>query len=294
VIELWQDEPTRRGTVHHNVHHDLRDYDSLHVGLWAEGLCARLRSLSGVATVAKLLGKPYSVAWAADKEVCKAGLDNLLIGDWRCEPHPPEGSLDVNGVIPQCADGQEYYPLVETFLSRDEFIKLMVSIRKSWRPVAGIQARIDELQDKHGPAEGMIGLHIRRTDMEPWLKKDGFYVPNWAWAHLGRSRARKYGKKVYVATCCGTAHSNMRSRLGKRLFVSNGANFDQTVEGDHRQTSVAAALVDVYMLAGCYKLYGTPRSSFTRYAGSLMDDDRFRFVRSITAARRAKTCRGSR
>lgn len=262
---------------------DWADYDSVHVRFGPGGMCARLHCLSGVAAVAEVVGKPFTVHWEL-RPACPIPIDNLFVGTWQsAEESSPDGFC-AHKHIPQHAEGRKYHKLVRDLVPRETFISKMLTIRRSWHPVPGIQARIEELEDLYGPTSEMLGLHIRRTDMVPFMKRDRYHVPDWAWAHLASTRLKKHGlKKVYVATCCGKTHASMRHRLGD-VFVSNEAKFDQSVRGPNRQTSVAAAVVDMYMLAKCSRVYATPRSSLSRYVSSLMDRSvqTFSFVKSTT------------
>ena len=82
----------------------------------------------------------------------------------------------------------------------------------------------------------------------------------------------------------------MRNKLGSAC-VHSGAKYTIT-EGDRRQTDLAAAVLDMYTLSKCFKVYATPRSSFGSYVASLMPNTVQRF-RLLSKEDRDPTCRGT-
>ena len=136
---------------------------------------------------------------------------------------------------------------------------------KLLEPVDKIRDRISIINLRRGPYAAM---HVRRTDLpKEWFatnEKDEDFV-EWA---------KSQPHPVYVATDNGTTQRNLDAWLGGHCFFNRPIRI-HTAEDQHyqRNTSLADAVVDLYMCAGSVAFKGCVGSSFSTAVTHLRDQD---------------------
>jgi len=128
------------------------------------------------------------------------------------------------------------------------------------KPVVDVRERIER-------AQGLLGgpydaMHMRRTDHIDYARSTGGFTGDEDFRHFAASTDRP----VYLATDNGRTQRRMLDWIGPRLHVPS--LIDSEVEHDaggcgRRFTTLADAVVDLYVCAGAVDFMGSGASSFT-------------------------------
>lgn len=127
------------------------------------------------------------------------------------------------------------------------------------RPRAEIQSRIDALKASMGTYDAM---HMRRTDHVENARKSGRYTPTEDFTKFAMS----CDGPLYLATDNGRTQRDMAEILGSRLVI--GTHISDLGDGHNggdgiRHTTLADAVVDVWVCAGARKFMPSGESSFS-------------------------------
>jgi hypothetical protein len=238
-------------------------YKTLFLSLEREdGLCSRLRSLSGAMVMAQVVGKPFEFSWRPSSS-CNDRIDRLFEGDWPVVFSQPGGSFRLNGIVPLYPRAQHYHGPVKDLISADDFRLKVNELQRSWQPIDIVRNRLHLVERRFGPLANMAGFHIRRTDMELRRKK-GTTLDEWV-ERVAKVQHITKIEQVYVATCCGEVHQHLRRVYGDKIAFGV-EHFDRSAPGDFRQTGMQDALVDLYALAKTATSLGNDTSCFFQHA----------------------------
>ena len=247
------------------------------------GLCDRLRGLACGLAWAGARGMQLKYAWPPNR-TCPAFYDALFeqpVGicfDPSGPERAPEGAFRLTmeaNLMPK----RFWAHLMEDGLTTDPFsdVEAFVSAwRKevrSFRPVASIQSQIDDcLSSVDG--RPLIGIHLRRTDVVTHKSKPEITASNVAlhdqiMLQEVRNHARRSPDAVFfLASDDRRLFQTWASTLDSESipFISHDS---KTWTGAFRQTPVADAVVDLWMLGHCEVVLGTVRSGFLLIARTL-------------------------
>ena len=111
--------------------------------------------------------------------------------------------------------------------------------------------------------ERTIGVHIRRTDN----KKAKKHSPTSLFiANMEQEIAASDDTTFFLATDSPEVEDELRGIFGERIITHNKRSRDR-----NDPDAIKDALVDLYCLAGCRRIYGSFWSSFTETAAAIND-----------------------
>lgn len=140
------------------------------------------------------------------------------------------------------------------YLGSDENVVL----NKIFKPVPEIQSKIDYVKGKI--SGNTVGVHIRRTDNG----KSIMYSPTVSFIReMDRELDNNAQTTFYLATDSEEEKQMLKKRYGSRLVVYDGLLERSSVEG------IQDAVVDLYSLSSCRKVFGSYYSSFSDIAAVL-------------------------
>ncbi len=205
------------------------------------GICHRMRALLGWRHRAGRKGLPVRFVWMKDHHT-PADYGELF------EPLP--------GVVWKTPE------LEDLLLAPAEGSPFRRIVGPLWEEVRPVREIREEVARQLGRMDSLFSaMHIRRTDLVPTLMRSGKLV-----------RAEEYdrwieeqGGDIWLATDNTVTQERFARRWGKHLFHGGAMEFP----GAHRQTSIARAVVDLYVCAAAREFKGTPLSSFTATVGHL-------------------------
>ena len=209
------------------------------------GLCNRLRAVLSYAQVAAAEGRQLLVVWRADAE-CNGHFDSCFapLAGVRFTTRAP--AWDPSPELASCC-----HPNVGAANEIASFARLV--------PIAVIAATVAE----HVRALGaFVSVHIRRTDLiahhgavfaASVQTTDALFA-----AFLDRYAAHN----VHIASCCALTRGRFRALYSARL-ADGVPTIAHDVSGPLRQTSLADAVVDMYVCAAAEHFLGSRGSSFS-------------------------------
>lgn len=232
------------------------------------GLCNRLRSLTAARYVCERLEYGLALDWRGD-QFCPGSFTELFkIPDWLTlgDPGNDDDTLHFNGSW-GAATSEEWR---KKFLSSETWEEMEAGSRR-WalqlQPVPEIQHHICVAKRDWPPSAGnpMAGVHVRRTDHQ---------------------RPTSAGKSVFTSSLpsdVALIHRLDREPENVHFFVAAdnpaslytlNAMYHGRVHQHHkqfhreklRQTSMADAVIDLYLLAETTQIIGSFHSSYSGYA----------------------------
>ncbi|MGI6224534.1 MAG: hypothetical protein ACOYJG_13190 [Prevotella sp.] len=121
-----------------------------------------------------------------------------------------------------------------------------------FHPIEALRKRISERLKACGP--DVVGVHIRRTDNMRSVKES----PTEAFIELMRKEPET--TKFYLATDDESEKSRLKAEFPGRIITQSEKAERGSVNG------MQDALVEMYTLAGCRKIYGSCNSTFSETA----------------------------
>jgi hypothetical protein len=127
-----------------------------------------------------------------------------------------------------------------------------------FKPVKQLQDQIDNVTSNF--SEGIVGVHIRRTDHAIAIVESPLTLFIDA-----LKKEVEYNSRVtfFLATDCFDTQRLMQQTFGERMIVNSKVKNRDSVDG------VREAVVDLYCLAGTSKIIGSYWSSFSETASQL-------------------------
>lgn len=237
------------------------------------GLCNRLRAMNGAYWFARHVGCRLNVFWRVDdsmntrfSELFEVPEDMSLI-EMKPESYFSRGLFSwLNPFACRVNDRERFVRRVVAargwgpwaLTEYAEFYKDEFSSYGWLRPVAALQKQIDEFRLKLG--DNPIGIHIRRTDNEMSIK----YSPLILFEEKIREElAKNPRQKFFLATDDVPTKSRLLDLFGDSLLTR------QDIAVREAENGVRDAVIDLMLLAGCLKLYGSYYSSFSEVAAAI-------------------------
>lgn len=285
-MAVWSADTSTKNTAEH-MRSWLRRFRSLPSVFWNSdegqyGLCDRLRGLACGLAWADGLHRHLHYGWRPN-ELCPAEFEALF------EP-PPRASILAELKNEQGSDviylsmaanplpHQFWHQLLvhglptRGFGSEDEFHEAWRRHLRLLRPVAGIRRSINECRDLAG-RRPLIGIHIRRTDVVESVGKPEIHEGNLEdhdrilLAKVRTLAANRRDACFYLAADSQVSFRRWAGMLASECipFVSH----EKEWRPEFRQTKIADAVVDLWMLGVCQEVLGTVNSGFLVIAAAM-------------------------
>ncbi len=260
-----------------------KEYKAITVDSCTSGLCNRLRALSSFGAMSEVLGIPLFMYWESDwacsckysnilrEDFCKHLASRKLLYEQRGKMTPTLHFGANKGRYGATRPARLYHFLVEDKIGGVEWNRLAGKYKRRILPKPRLQKQIADFVDtwpNPGGSADLIGLHIRRTDMNSHIdrKSKGLAPPDKALFACMNAQLNGNGSTKFVL-CCDNQRSRriIVKRYGEHVLVR-----DMKFSGKgRRQTSIDDAVIDLYCLAATNKIFGTYGSSFSGYAATL-------------------------
>ena len=235
------------------------------------GLCNRLRTMASGMRLAREFGKKLHVFWRVDSDMNACFTDLFFV---------PKGMV-VNESEPESLFSRFLFNPKNHFATmpedRDRFLSRALLkrgrgllVHTDWanfypthdyhwlKPLPFIQEHIDEVKAVWGV--GLIGLHIRRTDNEMSIR----YSPLSLFEDKIRDELRKNpNQRFFLATDDVLTKELLCTEFGDSVLTRDG------VAARNMRKGVQDAVIDLYLLASCTKVYGSYYSSFSETAAHI-------------------------
>lgn len=183
------------------------------------------------------------------------------------ELHPlyqPDSGLNQEGIAQQAQTKIDAIltPILASktsfYISSSWNISIKDKVHIQLKPTTRLKLKIDSVEiDK----ENTVGIHIRRTDHE------------WAKAHSGIEKFEAEmlkeiqlndKAKFFVASDSPEVLTALKTSFGKRIL-----HFDHKTMSREQSAGIDSAMIDLYCLARCKKIYGSYLSTFSDLAGQI-------------------------
>ena len=213
------------------------------------GLCNRLQTIIGFYTYCG--GKKLNIVWKKNKE-CPGNFEDYF--------HPV---LNVNFLKEKTTQNAgRFYKFNKLRYNVDNnFEELVLKNYTLIQPKIYIKEIIEKMK-----VGSMIGLHIRRTDFLPYIKK---YYPrkvqelddNYFLKIIREILVSNPNQQFYLAT-----DNSYTQKLFFRLFPKNIKFYKIIKESKEiRKTSLEDSVIDLFSLVNTKEFYGTKESSFSDF-----------------------------
>ena len=235
------------------------------------GLCNRLQTIIGFFTF--LNGKPLQALWIPDDECpgnfddCFEKTENLEIINCKTENLEIINCKTENLEIINCKTSKSLekfyrFPHEDYLLIYSDYKKKYIRNHQIIRPTFETRKYIKTLN-----LEKCIGIHIRRTDFLPHIKKNlpniVSQIDNYYFINLIKNIVKANPQqKIYLATD-NYETQNMYFKLFPRNII-----YRKKIPPDckeKRHTSIKDATIDLFCLIECKEFYGTKESSFSTF-----------------------------
>jgi len=231
------------------------------------GLCNRLRGWVGIGTLADIFNLTFLVHWKG-KPACGSTFTNVFEAD-TCAVMPSQRSVGKFNILRRFTDLRS--------VQNTEVYRGMMDVpdklfwdraKQRARELKLLPHLTEQLEEfmKTLPA-GIIGLHVRRTDLISRSKADPRLH-----AVLDDIVAEAAAKdeEVNFLLCADNPKSvtSLKQRYGKRIFWRD-QDMGRRANRRPRCTTQANAAIDLYSLSRTERIIGTRRSSFSGYAAFL-------------------------
>lgn len=214
------------------------------------GLCNRLQTIIGFFTYNN--SEELKIVWKEDNE-CPGNFEDYF------EKIPNVSFLKEK--TENCKGDFYEFPYKEYALKEEEYLNKFKENHKIIVPNENIRRYIETLK-----LEEMIGIHIRRTDFLPHIKK--YYydiipeIDNIYFFNLIKSIVKKNPKqKIFLAT-----DNRQTQEMFFQLYPKNIIFLKIIDENNNkRKTDLKDAIIDLFCLISCKEFYGTKESSFSKF-----------------------------
>jgi len=238
------------------------------------GLCNRLRAMAGIRAVAKLKHAEFQLCWQPSF-ACPGKFEELFELDGVKLILPRQAAIMRKDRACKFCRGRTgengstspirmYHSHVEHLITAPKFQRLGVGFIRKLQPLKPIRREVQKFAGKW--PERVIGLHIRRTDLNSSTKPDKQFF-----ARIDAELASNAETRFLLCCDCRATLKTYRDRYGDRIiFFTKSFNAGNPGNGTRRRlTSMRDAVIDLYLLARTRRIYGTERSSFSLYAATL-------------------------
>ena len=239
------------------------------------GLCNRMRTIAGVYKIAKALNKKLVVLWVRNSELNESFSHLFAPMPFRVvDDHP--GSI-IQKWLWRLVNRTSFFTVID-----DEMI-----LNMGWRDSSTLEwtkelanknlvicachditkdsdysifKPIDSIKKRNpiGISDNVIGIHIRRTDNEKSVScsPTGLFVQK-------MHEEIKDGEdvKFFLATDDPQEEALLKERFGNRIIINPKTSLDR-----NNPIAIQEALLDLYSLSRCRKIYGSYYSSFSDVA----------------------------
>ena len=230
------------------------------------GLCNRLRALTAAQLVCARLDLTLALVWQADK-FCPADFGDLFVVPRELtmgDPGHDDETLRLGGEWGSTTVDRYR----DRFLSETSSTEVHRQVRHfigELRPVPAIRDKIVAV--KRDWPEGIVGVHVRRTDHSRPTQQGRRYTKQLDSdvALIHRLDREPETTPFFVATDNPESdHTLCMMYEGRVRHYNKHWHHDAL-----RKSDVADAVVDLYCLASCRRIIGTWYSSFSEYAAAL-------------------------
>lgn len=236
------------------------------------GLCNRMRAIAGAASLAEKLNRNLLIIWTCDTTL-NAKFSDLFEGiPYRLVEYPLNSikykilyhwykdvrhcSILDDQWISANARGKEYNTWKELVENKNLFLQTNLDILfdGDYSIFEAKRSVIEELNNVSCD-ENTVGLHIRRTDNANAIK----YSPTELFfSKVEEELCSNPETKFYLATDDPQEEKLFIERYGHRIVVYQKNSLDR-----NNPLAIKDALVDLYNLSRCRKIYGSYWSSFS-------------------------------
>lgn len=254
------------------------------------GLCNRMRAIASGIDLAEDLGVPLEVLWAENSELnapfqalfepidqiakIEAPTEKRMkrIVFFRRALHKPQSKGDYAAIaasklfrpeftenlfaIEDAAEWAEKKRKKIEIFSCHRFYKRDSDKLRLFRPIASLQRRVEELKSTE-----TVGLHIRRTDSIPSIQESPIELFD---EMIEREISEKNEQKFFLATDDPETESRLKEKFSGRIIVQEGKRLDR-----NDPVAIEDAVVDLYALSRCSKIYGSFWSSYSETAAAI-------------------------
>lgn len=236
------------------------------------GLCNRLRTLSSCLALSDVLEIPLVVCWEPHDH-CDCYFEDLFEPTLVTSDFPTiisnfkNSFLDVIYIVNNSRNTRvmyvDYLKKLKIISWEDYQEKYFNFVRK-FSLKKNIQKALDDFIDNNW-TEDIVGVHIRRTDHGPYCPNADILSTDSKFFQKIDQEISQGVSKFFLATDNAETQAIFKNRYPD-LFINYCQEFN---DSQLRQTSVQAALMDLYLLSRTKKIIGSNRSSFSIYASEL-------------------------
>lgn len=250
------------------------------------GLSNRIRALSGYYAISKIMGLTLSYEWYKD-ESCLGDFgdafqefdDIYLAPDFMINSPHKEGVYFVSSNTSPVTCGSHpdaIFTNFSNYIDNDlvNFNNYLKEFYERLRPSNSVMMFCSTLSLSNVGSQGLLGIHVRRTDMVDHAIRLGLEPPD---DNVLISEVEKYLKynqktKIFVAADNPNSINMLRAIYGDRIIAFD-INWD--LQKEHaandskiqaRMTTLVESVADLYILSKCDYIIGTKLSSFSTFA----------------------------
>lgn len=236
------------------------------------GLCNRLRAINSAIALARDTCQPLHVYWRIDQEMntCFRRLFNVpedfVLNDAGRESFAARLFYSrYNFVCRNFGSVQKWNCKKIAKVGRPWVITSFapfydgMSVGYDWlRPIDAIQLKINAFRREYG--RDVIAMHIRRTDNEMSRKLSPLSLfEKKIKDHLSDNSRQRF----FIASDDNSVKDSLRKQFGTAIVTRDHVARREDANG------VEDAVVDLFLLAGCSRLYGSGWSSFSEVAAQI-------------------------
>lgn len=238
----------------------------------AGGLCNRLKALKSAIGLMTSLNRRLVVCWRLDREMnisfgrlfqlpdCFKIYDGVhenfitktLFSKYNWLMNVPDNDAHIaerikeRGLLPSALT--TYHDFYEGSESTYDWLK----------PIDELQSQIDSIRESM--PKDIVGVHIRRTDNQTAIANSPIDL---FMEKLDYEISNNGQKCFFVATDDEATKRLLGERYGERIFTRKGLPSRDDIKG------VPNAVIDLFLLASCSKLYGSCGSTFSQEAAKI-------------------------
>ena len=163
-------------------------------------------------------------------------------------------------------DGMEHYKEYIKTVGKHKktpYLQELSDCCKQMKLLPFIQTAVDELVTQFSKFDRVFGIHIRGTDLAPQTKSDRRATVA---AIIAMSLKESLNTGFYVASD-EPIDWIIELAPNNTIYYNNDVKFENSVQG------VQNAMVDLYTLSKCGRIYGSAGSSFSMMSWMLSDSD---------------------
>lgn len=236
------------------------------------GLCNRMRVITGAAELARIINKEVVVIWTADKTLNAKFSDlfdslpykviDVRLGSvkqrviWHTLTKLLGYSILDDKWIKDKARGKELNTWIDSIKDKNIFINANLDILLNgdygiFKPKSSLLLELNNVECN----DNVIGIHIRRTDNVNAVK----YSPTRLFLSKVQNDIVKDSElRFYLATDDPKEEEIFVNEFGDKMLIYEKHSLDR-----NNPLAIKDALIDLYNLSRCRKIYGSYYSSFS-------------------------------